>query len=438
MLRVVMVAVVLLVVAMRGEAATYHVDGARGEDARDGRSLKTAWRTLAKANAELRPGDTCVVRGGKYPEGVIAPVRSGTEKARITYAAYEKEKAELGGGDAGSVVLLADRSYVTVRGFTIRPVKVHDWVVQMSGAKSQHNRIERCDISDPEGYAPVVIFGGSYNTVIECRLHDTGHGEEGSGDCIVLNGGAHHNTIRGNKLFNGCHSQALIMNGAHHNTLVDNELYATKRDWAGAGFNLVLGADSNVMARNRIHDLGYITDQKCAIQIDTAGNTIRDNVIYKCGAFGISPQSYAYGGKRQVAEGNLIEGNTVRDCGRQGLMFVSKRDCISRNNRIVKNVITGAPADWYGANAWIMVFDTYHLNEPATPGEWFGNVFEGNVFFHAKAGEKDMVLYNHRGKAVTWSLPQLEKLYPKTFRGNREVKPQFANPGRGDFRVKGQ
>jgi parallel beta-helix repeat protein len=293
-------------------------------------------------------------------------------------------------------------------------------VVQISGEKAQYNRIERCDISDPEGYAPVVIFKGSYNVVTECVIHDTGHGEEGSGDCVVLNEGAHHNTISRNKLFNGCHSQCLIMNGAHHNTLVENELFATKRDWAGAGFNLVLGADSNTMERNRIHDLGYITDQKCAIQIDTADNVIRNNTIENCGGFGISPQSYAYGGKRQVAEGNLIEGNTVRNCGRQGLMFVSKGDCISRNNRIVKNTIAGAPADWYGVKAGVMVFDTYPLVKPATPGEWFGNVFEGNTFSHVKAGEKDMVLYNHRGSPVTWSLAELERLYPGSWRGNGE------------------
>ncbi len=422
MLRVLLLTMVMGAMVLPACAATYYVDGTRGEDARDGKSVKTAWKTLAKANAGLRPGDTCVVRGGKYPDWVIAPARSGTEKARITYAAYQGEKPELGGGSAGSVVLLADRGYVTVRGFTIRPVKTHDWVVQMSGAKSQYNRLEQCDVSDPEGYAPVVIFGGSYNMVTGCTLHDTGHKEEGSGDCVVLNGGAHHNTISRNKLFNGCHSQALIMNGAHHNTLVDNDLYATKRDWAGAGFNLVLGADSNLIARNRIHDLGYITDQKCAIQIDTKDNTIRENVIHNCGGFGISPQSYAYGGKRQVAEGNLIERNTVTNCGRQGLMFVSKGDCISRNNRIVKNTVTGAPADWYGIHAWLMVFDTYHLDKAAKPGEWFGNVFEGNVFFHAKAGERDMVLYVHRGNPVTWSIPELERRYAGSWRGNREGK----------------
>jgi parallel beta-helix repeat protein len=420
MLRLLLLTTFFALLALRTEAATYYVDGTRGNDTRDGKSLKTAWKTLAKANFTLRPGDTCLVRGGKYPNDAIAPARSGIERSPITYAAYQKEKPELGGGDSGSVVLLADRSHIIVRGFIIRPIKAHDWVVQMSGEKSQYNRLEKCDISDPQGYAPVVIFGGSHNTVTACVIHDTGHGEEGSGDCVVLNGGAHHNTISRNKLFNGCHSQCLIMNGAHHNTLVENDLYSTKRDWAGAGFNLVLGADSNTIARNRIHDLGYITDGKCAIQIDTADNVIRDNVIENCGAFGISPQSYAYGGKRQVAEGNLIEGNTVRNCGRQGLMFVSKSDCLSRNNRIVKNTITSTTADWYGLKAWIMVFDTYHLAKPASPGDWLGNTFEGNTFLHAKPGAPNMVLYNHRGNAVTWSIPELEKRYPKTWQGNRE------------------
>jgi hypothetical protein len=425
-----------LAVPAPATAATYYVDGARGDDAATGTSLAHAWRTLEKANAALAPGDTCLVRGGVYENSQIAPARSGTAEQPITYAAYLEERPEVTGGRSGSIVNLHDRSYVVVRGFRVHSPTEHDWVVRITGEHARHNRLEQCDVSDPEGYAPVVIaLGASYNAVSECTIHDTGHGEEGSGDCIVLNEGAHHNSVTRNRCYNACHSQILLLNGAKHNVISGNELFATTHEWAGAGVNLVLGSDSNVIEGNRIHDLGFITEEKCAIQIDTSDNVVRNNVIHDVGAFGISPQAYAHGA-RQIAANNLIANNTVVNCGRQPLVVISKHDCVAANNRFVNNIVVGSPAAWYGRNAWAVVFDTYHLVKPAAVGDWFGNVFESNLFYHEEPGEPDMVLYNHRGPAVTWSLSQLERDYPSAFRHNMEAAPQFVDPRRGDFRLK--
>lgn len=437
MARIVMLVLVLLsLAALHAEAASYYVDGANGCDENAGTSIEGAWKTLDRANAALEPGDTCIVRGGVYSDSQIAPARSGRADARITYAAYEGEKPEVTGGRSGSIVLLADRSYVTVRGFAIHSATEHDWIVRISGEQAQHNRIESCDVTDPEGYAPVVIAeGASYNTVTGCTVHDTGGGDEQSGDCIVMNGGAHHNTIVGNRCYNGCHSQIMALKGSHHNVIQDNECYSTRREWAGAGVNLPLGADDNIVEGNRIHDLGYITNEKCAIQIDSARNTIRDNVIYNVGAFGIALQSYAFRGTAQSASNNLVANNTVVNTGRQGLVIISKGESISRDNRIVNNIVVGAPGGWYDRAAWTMVFDTYHLTNSVQPGEWFGNVFERNLFVHERAGESDMVLYNHRGPAVSWSIPELESAYPETFRGNVEADPRFVNAEEGDFRL---
>jgi len=114
----------------------------------------------------------------------------------------------------------------------------------------------------------------------------------------------------------------------------------------------------------------------------------------------------------------------------------SKHECVSAGNRIVNNIVVGAPRDWYGHKAWLMVFDTYHLKSPVEPGTWFDNLFENNVFFHRRSGEQDMVLYNHKGSPVTWSIPELEEAYPQTFRANRELAPEFTAPENGDFSLK--
>jgi hypothetical protein len=97
----------------------------------------------------------------------------------------------------------------------------------------------------------------------------------------------------------------------------------------------------------------------------------------------------------------------------------------------VSNVFSASPADWYGTPAHMMIFDTWHHTEPVEPGTWFGNVFEGNTFWHEKAGEPDMVLYNYKTGSKTWSIPELEAEYPDNFKGNREEKPEAAAAAAG-------
>ncbi len=422
------------VIAFSATGATYYVDAASGNDANTGTTLETAWKTIGKANSALRPGDTVCVKGGVYKGQQIAPTRSGTAEARITYTACEGETPEVTGGAYGALVFLRNKSYVTISGFKFHSPEEHDWTISINGNASRYNRFENCEVTDPKGYVLVVLINGAcYNEVTGCEIHGSGNGNQESGDGIVMNYGAHHNTISNNKVYNCCHSQIMALNGAKYNIIKDNDLYSTKQDWAGAGVNLPRGADFNVVSGNRIHDLGYIQNEKCGIQIDSADNCIHHNVIYNVANWGISIQSYAFHKIQQSAERNLVANNTIYNTGRQGLSIISKGDCISANNRVANNIVVGSPGDWYGRRAWIMVFDTYHLAEPVKPGEWFGNVFENNCFFHREAGEADMILYNHKGPAVTWSVPELQKAWPETWKANRELAPGFIDPENGDF-----
>ena len=69
---------------------TFHVSAASGNDANDGLSQKSPWRSLEKVNgAELRPGDKVLFKHGDIWRGQLIP-QSGKEGAPITYAAYGK------------------------------------------------------------------------------------------------------------------------------------------------------------------------------------------------------------------------------------------------------------------------------------------------------------------------------------------------------------
>ena len=59
-------------------AATYYVSQSSGNDANDGKSLATAWKTFGKLNAfKLAPGDKVVVAPGLQEES-LKPMGGGT------------------------------------------------------------------------------------------------------------------------------------------------------------------------------------------------------------------------------------------------------------------------------------------------------------------------------------------------------------------------
>ena len=64
-------------------AATYYVSQSSGNDASDGKSPATAWKTLAKASREYAPGDEILLkRGDTWANDTLRPQGSGTPDSR--------------------------------------------------------------------------------------------------------------------------------------------------------------------------------------------------------------------------------------------------------------------------------------------------------------------------------------------------------------------
>ncbi len=82
-------AIAAIFVSSLAGAATYYVDSAAGNDANNGTSTSTPWRSIAKVNARsLLPGDTVLFKRGGFWRDQLNVTRSGTSSARITYGAY--------------------------------------------------------------------------------------------------------------------------------------------------------------------------------------------------------------------------------------------------------------------------------------------------------------------------------------------------------------
>ena len=99
-------------------SATFHV-APDGGDTADGRSRKTAWRSLRKASLAVRPGDTVLVAPGVY-HNTIRPVMGGRPGRRITFRSPTPGAALIdGAGALEYLVFLQHKNYVTIDGFRL-------------------------------------------------------------------------------------------------------------------------------------------------------------------------------------------------------------------------------------------------------------------------------------------------------------------------------
>lgn len=100
------------------EGRTLHVR-VDGDDALDGLSPATAWRTISRACREARAGDTVIVGPGRYHEPIV-PLNSGTgEDRRITFRSGKPREAILDGNNftVAGAVRLSGKEFVTIDGF---------------------------------------------------------------------------------------------------------------------------------------------------------------------------------------------------------------------------------------------------------------------------------------------------------------------------------
>jgi Right handed beta helix region len=100
---------------------TYYVDPG-GSDSADGLSPSTAWKSLAKVNAQtLSPGDAVLFEAGGQWSGQLAPHGSGAAGSPITIGAYgsgAKPRID-GGGTVDAAVKIANQHDVTVSGLEV-------------------------------------------------------------------------------------------------------------------------------------------------------------------------------------------------------------------------------------------------------------------------------------------------------------------------------
>ncbi len=90
-------AVLVCVLASGADATSYYVDASGGDDAKDGQSIATAWKSIAKVNgSSFAPGDQILLKRGEIWHESLIPPSSGASGSPIVFDAY-------GAGDAPTI-----------------------------------------------------------------------------------------------------------------------------------------------------------------------------------------------------------------------------------------------------------------------------------------------------------------------------------------------
>lgn len=350
----------------QAQATDYYV-APTGADTNPG-TLASPWKTIGKANAMLKAGDTVFLRGGTYTNQVISPSNSGTESSRITYTNYGKEVVTITGSDTPMV--LDGRKYITITGSPDQNIIMTNCDKYLKMTDGDYNYFSYLTIGPMRNFE---LFRGfnigkdsSYNWVHHCNVFDYGEftatndrgdmfyiGAEFSGDCS-------HNLIENNHIYHGGHNVFCI--NAKYNVVRNN--YFHSEAWKnGNGGRLAeirhsTGGNTgdgswNLIEGNRwgYSSLPPDADTARGIKLVSPDNIVRKNMFYNLqGAGLVMVTSDEY--QEQYTVDNYIYNNVFFNNGlggaseKQGILFLPKssggstgvKDCVVKNNVFYKNL----------------------------------------------------------------------------------------------------
>lgn len=175
----------------------FFVRATQGNDANDGTTPETAFRTIGAAIAVLTDGDTIIVGPGTYRETIILTPPGGTELTPIVFRADPSGsmtsdppgRVILDGGRTGSTVRLTNFPYATFDSFEITGASGNNGGVQIRSG-SHHVTVQNCRIrnnedDDPATFVSGVLIQDSDDVLIFNNLI---HDNEGRGISIVGSG----------------------------------------------------------------------------------------------------------------------------------------------------------------------------------------------------------------------------------------------------------
>ncbi|HLM01380.1 MAG TPA: FG-GAP-like repeat-containing protein [Pyrinomonadaceae bacterium] len=420
---------------------TLYVDSVNGNDSNSGTSLAAAWRTLAKANNSVIPGDLVYLKG-VFTDQWIRPAQSGTEQNRITFKKHPEHNAVLKAQDiSGGVfgVALNNLSYITIDGLEFDNVPTP---FQVTGQDGHHNWFRNLYVHT--NGASTFRDGAHHNRVEDSVFVNLGSDADNNNgpDAVNLYGDADNNIIVRNYFGNAGHGAFTVI--PYSSGLSENNTFAqniVNNQWSS---NLILGGGSrgNLIECNEIKNATLISThnyERMGIQVSGKNDIIRYNYIYKNKGDGILITGYINGSYVQYPENNHLYHNTIAYNGRSGVYMHIADDSSNpnangyvRNNIIENNLLWGNGTGTFPYDLpYDVVGNTFSANNPWAPG-----FTDGNIFRYNNASNRPFFAVYRKPSAggnYVYDTPAAAQAANPTWTNNRRDNPLFTNPAANDY-----
>ncbi|MCC6750132.1 MAG: right-handed parallel beta-helix repeat-containing protein [Deltaproteobacteria bacterium] len=365
-------------------AGTFYVGKSGCSDDGPGSSAQP-FCALGKAAGKLKPGDTLLVKAGTWGERLVVPV-SGAAGQVITIQAETSGAAILDGSSLGfndqGLLALTGRSYVTIRGLTLR--RSPYFAAQVS--KSNNIVLDKLLVDTSEHGGIIVDQGSVGVTVSGCEVRNANAcGADCAAHEAVSISNASEFIVAGNFVHDGAEEGIDLKDGSKNGQVYGNTV-------SGMG---AVGIYLNHVTGARVY-----------------GNRVRAN---KASGFQISVGDSATGTSR--TENNAIYQNVVDANTYNGVEFWSAGSGTMGDNRIYNNV--------FYQNAH------YGVQLSNNTSKVTGTIVRNNIFVGNKQGGID-------GSAASTST-----ISNNLFGGGNgptggapvSGDPGFVNVGQGDFKL---
>ena len=352
----------LLCVGSPVKGDTYYISPS-GSDSNPG-TFAYPWKTIAKANSTLIPGDTVLIHAGAYSDQ-IRPINNGaSDLNRITYREYGDGNVivTIPGitfyrPDAGAIAL-GDCSYITVDGIKVWP----GWstLKQCFGnmAGSDHCIVENCVMEGAISRGFVMAdwladenLGRHFESSYNMFRNNTVTGVIETEDLVTLGCNSHHNLVEDNILFEAGHVVLNVFPGLldnpHHNVIRNNRMRTTVH--TATSFYRV--GPGNIYEGN-LSDANFHGN---SLQFSQPEAIIRYNVIskggYTSGAMtgGVSMSTSTKLHRIGIATDNRFYNNTMIDNNGYGFGAAWNTDPVDMGRNVYVNNIVYANNPGRGA-----------------------------------------------------------------------------------------
>ncbi len=279
----------------------YHVDSEGGNDDADGRSEKSAWKTLARVNrAALSPGDAVLLRCGSMWREQLTLSSGGLPGRPITYGAYgEGDRPVVNGSDLiESWAPLGENIWTAT-------VNLPPEVVYFRGERGMR-RPSIAEVNAENRWC--WISNALYVYSVE---PPSGVEIPGRSYCI--------------------------MSGWKHdvNWIVLRDLECRQPDRYGIFNNY--GGDDWLIENVVVHHIGGVEYDRAGIMVQGNRTIVRNSTVYQSAANGIDVYSNSSG---NLCSGAVVEQNILYDCVHSHIDIQGAVDAVVRRNTITMREIS--------------------------------------------------------------------------------------------------